>query len=152
VDGIPGSEPTAHVRDDLDPGGELQGRGELPLPLVIGLIAVGLLQRLHRARGQCVVGVEELAAVTGTGHHHDGRGAISHDALGRLEAGHHWQHDVHRDYIGTKLLAELHTAAAVGGFPDDLELGVGAQHLEQALANGDRVLDHEHANSPQEPS
>src|SRR5436853_624110 len=54
--------------------------------------------------------------------------------------------DAEREHVGPETLAELDRLLAVFRLADHLEPGIGREHLDEALAHGERVLDHENAD------
>ena len=134
------------MRDHLDARHELDGGDERPGPPVVQLDPGRLLEHVDRAGGQSLVGPEQLASIGRGGDDQDRRGAVRHDELGGGEARHDREHHVEGDHVRPELLAELDRLLAVLGLSDHVELGIAGEHLDEALANGERVLDHQDAD------
>jgi hypothetical protein len=104
--------------------------------LPVRLVATRLLEDVDRPRGEGVIGLEELTAVGRRRDDEDRRRAVSHDVFGDGEPAHHREHHVERDDVRSQRAAEFDGALAVLRLADDLDLGIGAEHLREPPANG----------------
>ena len=105
-----------------------------------------LFQDIDRAGRQRLVDLEQLAAIDRRRHHQDRRRTMRHDVFGGGKPAHHRQHHVHRDHVGPHLQAQLDGALAVLGLADHLDVRLGAENVDEALAHGQRILDDEDAD------
>jgi hypothetical protein len=137
----------ARMGAHLDPRRDAHREQEALLPgAAVVLAGARLFDHVDGAGDERLVAPEQLAAIGGAGDDHDRRRAIGHDVLGRGQPAQDRQDQLERDHVGAQLLAQLDAALAVLGLAHDLEVGRLRQRLDDALAHGQRILDHQDAN------
>src|SRR3990172_5978372 len=88
------------------------------------------------AVGAGLQGAGDVLVLHVAGEHEDfGLGQAAADLTRRLDAVEAGHDRVHEDDVGLDLLGDLDGLAAVGGLADDLEAGLGLEHVAERLAD-----------------
>jgi len=139
-------DPRADVRDHLDLRDHANRRDEPGLPLrVVGV--AWLVQDVDRAGRERVVGREQLAAIERRRHDQDRRRYVRHDLLGPRRA--RSCREARRSSVITSGRSRRVSSTArrpSEASPTTSRSGARAIHLDQALAHGQRIIDHQDAD------